>query len=374
MKVSKHFLLTPLLILNIILLLVFVFASLAIPRIAPGGHWYLGILGLVFPLILALVIAFIVFWFMVHFKYSLFGIIALIVCWKFVLVFFALHPFSGKAKDSNPDRITIMSYNVHYFKNLDKSKKDNASLRDEMMALIKEQKPDILCLQEFYTSENPHNFDNKNYISEEMRLPYRYFSSDRNYANNHSGVIIFSRYPIVNSAKVELLENEEKGEAIYVDIKKGTAIFRVFTTHLQSIYLDAEDRKYMGEVKRQENPELSGSKRIFKKLKVAFTKRATQAGVLSEKIKESPYPVLVCGDFNDTPNSYTYFKVKGSLKDAFLEKGFGIGRTYSQISPTLRIDYILTDPGFQTEGFYVIHRTLSDHFPVIAQLEYTNRH
>ncbi len=370
MKVLRRFLIVPLWIINIILLLIFIFISYAVPGIASDKHWSLGLLGLAFPMVLALALVFILFWFIFHFKYSLAGIMVLLICWKFVSVFFAIHLFGGKAKSKNANRITVMSYNVHYFKDLDRSERANSRLRNEIMALIREQDPDILCLQEFYTSENPHDFNNKTYISKNMGLPYRYFSSDQNYANNHSGVIVFSRYPIIRSGKLDLLEKDKNGKAVYVDIKKDEDTFRIFTTHLQSIYLDAEDRKYMSEVKQQENPQLSATKRILRKLHTAFTKRAIQAKVLAEKIKESPYPVLVCGDFNDTPNSYAYFKIRGNLKDAFLEKGFGIGRTYSQISPTLRIDYILTDPSFKTEGFYVIHKALSDHYPVVAQLEY----
>lgn len=85
-------------------------------------------------------------------------------------------------------------------------------------------------------------------------------------------------------------------------------------------------------------------------------------------IKKSPYPVVVCGDFNDTPASYTYFTIRGNLQDAFLEKGTGIGRTFTGLAPTLRIDYILPGNQFTINSFRKINSDLSDHYPVIANL------
>jgi endonuclease/exonuclease/phosphatase family metal-dependent hydrolase len=76
----------------------------------------------------------------------------------------------------------------------------------------------------------------------------------------------------------------------------------------------------------------------------------------------------LCGDFNDTPNSYSYFTIRGKLRDAFLEKGFGFGRTYSGIAPTLRIDYIFASPSIEVLSFRRIKKVLSDHYPIIARL------
>ena len=105
------------------------------------------------------------------------------------------------------------------------------------------------------------------------------------------------------------------------------------------------------------------------KLRGAYKKRSVQAEMLHEKIKESPYPVIVCGDFNDVPNSYTYYTAKGNLLDAFLKKGSGFGRTFRFISPTLRIDYILADKKFEVTGFNKIEVNYSDHYPIIADFE-----
>src|SRR5699024_7253767 len=97
-------------------------------------------------------------------------------------------------------------------------------------------------------------------------------------------------------------------------------------------------------------------------------KRSKEVDILAEKIKESPYPVLVCGDFNDPPNSYSYSSVSDGLKDAFLEKGFGVGRTFRKVSPTLRIDYIFTSTSIGIVNFNIMHVDYSDHYPIVSKI------
>jgi endonuclease/exonuclease/phosphatase family metal-dependent hydrolase len=103
-------------------------------------------------------------------------------------------------------------------------------------------------------------------------------------------------------------------------------------------------------------------------LKNAFIKRARQADMLAEKISESPYPVIICGDFNDTPVSYTYKKIKSSLSDSFMEAGSGIGSTYSKIFPSFRIDYSLHESNMKAIYTERVRLKLSDHYPVLTYL------
>jgi endonuclease/exonuclease/phosphatase family metal-dependent hydrolase len=104
------------------------------------------------------------------------------------------------------------------------------------------------------------------------------------------------------------------------------------------------------------------------KFRDAVIKRAEQATALRKSINKSPYPVIVCGDFNDTPVSYTYHTVKGDLKDSFIESGKGTANTYNGKLPSFRIDYILYSPVFTSYNFAVSSLNHSDHFPVSCDL------
>jgi len=134
------------------------------------------------------------------------------------------------------------------------------------------------------------------------------------------------------------------------------------------------------ENRREMNQEIYGEARsgsyqnILKKLIRGYEIRYYQSDLAGKKIAQSPYPAIVCGDFNDVPNSSTYFNIKGNLQDPFLKKGSGRGRTtrtsFGLISPTLRIDYILASRNFKVQQFEISHVPYSDHFPVITDLQY----
>jgi endonuclease/exonuclease/phosphatase family metal-dependent hydrolase len=97
--------------------------------------------------------------------------------------------------------------------------------------------------------------------------------------------------------------------------------------------------------------------------------RAVQAATIQAQLAKSPYPTIITGDFNDVPSSYTYKQIKGKMQDAFLKKGFGIGATYMNLSPTLRIDYIMADKRWQVKGWESLDENLSDHHMIMADLQ-----
>lgn len=358
-----------LLLLHVCIAAVFLVACL-VPFIGPDQFWPISFLGLMFPYIVLVLLAFFFLWAFIKPKYCLISLLCMFAGWKSLAVMFAFHP-TDTGKDSVAG-IKVMSYNVRYFKDFEKSPRKNRVIREGIMNMIEEQSPDILCLQEFYTSESPLDNDNKEDISRRMDLPYRYFSSDHNYKNNHSGVILFSRFPIIRSGKLKLLQNSPYESAIFADIVRKNDTIRIFTVHLQSIYLSHKDLAGIELVKAQEDTGFVASMAIVSKLRKAFLKREFQAQTLSDQIKSSPYPVIVCGDFNDTPNSYAYFKIRNGLQDAFLQKGFGLGRTYAGIAPTLRIDYIFVSPGIRVHSFERIKEDLSDHYPIISRVSLNN--
>jgi endonuclease/exonuclease/phosphatase family metal-dependent hydrolase len=156
---------------------------------------------------------------------------------------------------------------------------------------------------------------------------------------------------------------------ISADIRTEKDTLRIFTTHLQSVLFRSKDFHDIEIIKKVEDSILDASRSIARKLRYAFRHRGDQAGEAREQLNKSPYPGLICGDFNDVPNSYTYFTIRGDWQDAFIAKGLGIGRTYVHISPTLRIDYILADPRLKVLQCRKFSLPWSDHNPVIADLQ-----
>jgi endonuclease/exonuclease/phosphatase family metal-dependent hydrolase len=156
---------------------------------------------------------------------------------------------------------------------------------------------------------------------------------------------------------------------IHADIKWNNDTIRVYTTHLQSLQFGKKDYERIGEIESAEDSLLSNSKTILSKVKKGFSYRSIQADLIREVLGDSPYPVLFCGDLNDVPNSYTYFTVRDGMQDAFLKKGFGIGRTFSALSPTLRIDYIFADKNFKINQINRLVKDYSDHYMLVSDVE-----
>jgi endonuclease/exonuclease/phosphatase family metal-dependent hydrolase len=156
---------------------------------------------------------------------------------------------------------------------------------------------------------------------------------------------------------------------VHADIKVNDDTIRVFSTHLQSVQFRQKDYEAIDEIKRAKDSLIDNSKTVLAKLRKAIILRSSQADIARQIMDDSPYPSIFCGDLNDTPNSYAYFTIRGDMQDAFLQKGFGIGRTYSSLSPTLRIDYIFTDDQFSIKQFTRMVKYLSDHFMIMADVE-----
>jgi endonuclease/exonuclease/phosphatase family metal-dependent hydrolase len=145
----------------------------------------------------------------------------------------------------------------------------------------------------------------------------------------------------------------------------------IFTTHLRSFKFGDEDYDNIAALKRpEENKDrlLQAGKGILSKFRQAYRIRYLQADQVREQLDLSDYPTIITGDFNDVPNSYTYFTIKGDFQDAFVKKSWGLGRTFFFISPTLRIDYVLTDKNFEVLQYKRDLVPYSDHYPVITDI------
>ena len=157
-------------------------------------------------------------------------------------------------------------------------------------------------------------------------------------------------------------------QCIYADMNVNGKTLRVYDTHLQSIHLGYDDYDTIEELSENQNTQWYRLRNILKKMKHAFSKRAAQARAVHEHVSQYQGQKIVCGDFNDSPVSYSYQTISSGLDDAFIKQGKGFGPSFDTKLGFFRIDFILPDPSIQVNSYRSIHRALSDHFPVVVTL------
>lgn len=364
---TRSFVRTLLLLVNLGLIFIYLLACL-VPFINTGKYWFIALSGLAFPLIFFALLCFMILWLIARSKWFWISLVALLLGTQQIISVFGLNFPQKFSANPKPNTLRVLHWNVESWDNFLDSKHSHLS---EMIDLLKQSNADVLCFEEYADLENLK--DSNSVTSAIMKLGYLHYAfaaTKPNAENDSRGVIIFSKTPIIQSDTFDYGKNTQAEHLIYTDIETGGKKFRIFTTHLQSVRFEYSDYQSLERLKRARDPGYHGSRTIVSKLKAGYQFRYQQAQIVKEKIAESPYPVIITGDFNDVPNSNTYFVIKGNLQDAFLKKGFFIGRTFRFISPTLRIDYILADKSFKVNQFRVIHVPYSDHYPIEADLQW----
>ena len=326
-------------------------------------------MGLGFGFILVTLIAFILFWAIVKPRFILLSFLPMLIGWKSISVFFAFH-FSPRFDYTKaPNTLRIAHWNVARFVELKRNNNKGSQTRLKMMDQIKEQNADILCMQEFFTSTDPQYYNNINHVMKELGYPYFYYSNDLDGPQQYMGQAIFSRLPIIDSGMIRYPKPAADESLIHADVIFNNDTVRLYTTHLQSVHFEKADYEGIEKIKNTDDGMVKSSKNVFAKLKRGLIYRSGQAKVVKDEVSKSPHPFVLTGDFNDVPNSFAYFTIKGNdLNDAFLSTGLGVGRTFSGISPTLRIDYIFTTPDIKVKQYNRVMKTYSDHYMLVVDI------
>jgi endonuclease/exonuclease/phosphatase family metal-dependent hydrolase len=354
------------LVVNILFLIALSLSYLSV-HISPVKSWILPFFGLLYPFLIIINLFFVIYWMIRKRWLFLIPAIFIIAGWNHLdrLVQFS----SPGTNPASADTFKIITYNV---KNLSNDNVDliQPQIRSKILDFLDKEDADILCLQEFaIVHPDPEAFIDS--LSDRLEMPYhayiQYFEKPR---GRIDAIFTISKYPILNSGSVK--KDFQHNYALFTDLLIDEDTVRLFNIHLESIRLRHEDYSFISELDLQfeENEDIKGgSRRIFEKLKTAFAIRALQVDNLSSCILQSPHPVLLCGDFNDTPNSYAYQQLTANLKDAFLESGKGFGNTYIGKLPSYRIDFILHDENFTSWNCSRKLIKLSDHYPVACIME-----
>lgn len=322
------------------------------PFVPPDRFWPFAFLGLAFPYLFWLNLAVLAYWFWRQYRYAYAPLAAL------VLGLVQLDGFWGLNGKTEADGLRVMTFNARYFDAMlpEVSPEKKAATLKAIQENLRRQKPDLLCGQDFTGDSEASNQAIYQFIRDELGLRYRFYETP--------SLVTFSRFPIVEQKAVRFAGSYNSYH--YIDIERNGQKIRVFNLHLQSNKLGDE----LDEALRPNVPAAPEAKRayvtILGKLRRGFSKRAAQARLVAQAIADSPYPVIVCGDFNDTPNSFAYRTVSKGLRDSFRERGSGFGSTYSGALPFLRIDYVLASPSLPIRAHRVVKAAYSDHYAVVA--------
>jgi endonuclease/exonuclease/phosphatase family metal-dependent hydrolase len=330
-----------------ILLAVLTFAGYILPFLAPKLFPLLSVLTLGLPLLLILNMLFFIYW-VIQFKRQIFlsGLVLLLGI-TFINKFYKF-----TCPDYVPDDndFKVMSYNVRLFNKFKWSDKKTVAV--EISDFVKEQNPAILVMQEF---SGVSDFDDS---------AFKHQFITRKGKKIRTGQAIFSIYPIINTGNIVFPESNNN--AIFADIVRGRDTIRVYNIHLQSISITPD----VNEINEDLNEATQKrSEKMFRRISKAFRKQQLQGEIIMKHRNECPYPVIICGDMNNSAFSYVYRNIRGELNDAFVEAGQGFGKTYDFNYYPARIDYIFADKMFKVKKFKNFEEIVdSDHFPIVAML------
>ena len=340
------------------------------PYITPEYFFIGTFFAILFPyffiaFLLWLIVAFI------YFKRAFWLYLLLIIpAWNNIRVVFSLHPSNNNLHQKKSGNLRVLSWNVNSFLYGDYRKAYFHEKQDSMLSFIQKTNADVLCFQDY--SEVPPFFGKANirFIKDSLKYPYYYFSDDcLTY-----GTIIFSRLPIIDSGHIKYSGKGYTESLAFVRIPFENDTIKIFNTHFRSMFLHSNklDGNKIGyiELVKADTAFLFHSTR-FKRMAYYDSVHTVQAKLVKTALNETKDPYIFCADLNSVPSGYVYHHIKEGIGDAFLQAGSGLGGTFHRFTFSLRIDVLLMSPHFKETQFYSPRPDLSDHYPLIGDIQVT---
>ena len=348
----KRFLTYTLLFFNLIAVFALGIASISV-FLSPEKIWIAAVFGIAYPYLIVVNLIFIVLWAIIKPWFTLFSILIILAGYPLIGNYLQ---FNGK--QTTEKGIRVISYNVRYFMgNTDFPNKENA---DHILNFLRQKDADIICLQEVRLNKRQIFDINNTKLTDISHMQLAHSS-------NAGGQLTMTRFPILNMGEIRFKNSGNM--IIFTDMLINSDTVRVYNCHLQSYRLQKTEINSIDSINFEDRQKTEKKYReLGIKFRDALIKRAEQAATLREHLDQCPYPVILCGDFNDTPVSFTYRTVRGNLEDSFTQSGKGTANTYNGKLPSFRIDYILYSPKFTSYNFEVSTLNHSDHYPISCDL------
>lgn len=333
------------------------------PHIHPVVHPIESCMGLMFPIFLCINLCFLIFWLIANYKFALLPLLGFLLCYSQILTYL---PMNFRTKEVPEKSIKFLSYNIMAFNNL---KKDEDG-KNPILDYIQKLDADIVCIQEYVTSEASRKHLNEQDIRQAMKA-YKHRDVQAVGQRGNNKLACYSKYPILSARMVEY-ESDYNGSVVY-ELKVGKDTFTVINNHLESNKLTKEDKVVYEEMLKDPDAVKvkTGARLLINKLAEASSIRSKQADAIAKEVSASDHShIIVCGDFNDSPISYTHRVIEQELSDAFTESGRGLGISYNQNKFYFRIDNILISKNLKAYNC-VVDRSIesSDHYPIWCYID-----
>lgn len=327
----------------------------------PAAHPVWACVGLAFPIFLLSNVLFMLFWLLFRRRYALLSLVAMVACAGVIRDYI---PINAPTSEVPADAIKLLSYNVMAY---DHDKVHTADEPNAVISYLANSGADIICVQEAILNEGAHSkFLNR----QTVRNALKHYPHYSHHQARGTGWDCFSRYPILSERMVEYV-SVGNGSMAYEILVEGDTLL-VVSNHLESNKLTLDDKEvYRNMIVDPEKEKVkTGARQLLTKLAEAASIRGSQADSIAKYVRNSPHRyVVVCGDFNDSPVSYTHRVIANELDDAFVSTGCGLGISYHRNGFYFRIDHILCSPSLEPFNC-TVDRSIkaSDHYPIWCYL------
>ncbi len=330
--------------------------------INPVDHPTIATLGMGFPFVLILNIVFLVLWTFIRKRMLWLPLLG------FILAYFPIRTYTpfNLPKDKPHGTIKVLSYNVFLFDTWDDIKGQTNPIAD----YIVRSKADIVCLQEAMI-DTPDSAKMMHFFHQ--TYPYIDKMVKKKPGNDH--LVLLSKFPILHRDTIAIPSLSNMSVAYYLDIN-GTETLLV-NTHFESYGFNTEtkndfDKLVKGDIINSKAKTVSSL--LIDKLGQTMARRAPQVDTVAAFVKkhlDKNMPVILCGDFNDTPISYSHNTINNVLTDCYVASGNGTGWSYHQNKMYFRIDHIFASDAFEAYGAKIDKSIKnSDHYPIYCWLKY----